>query len=41
MVSAKREAIEKGISKQTPVIKVNKSELKLYLNVGKTHAKHS
>ena len=33
--------IEQGISEQTLVIKVNKSELKWYLNDGKTHAKLS
>ena len=41
MASAKRGTIEQGIPGQTPVIKINKSELKWYLNDGKTHAKHS
>ena len=36
MVSAKRETLEQGISEQVPVTKVNKCELKLYSNGGKT-----
>ena len=38
-INAKRETLEQGISEQTPVIKVNKCELKWYSNYGKTHAK--
>ena len=41
MVSTKQETLEQEISEQTPVIRVNKSELKLYLNDGKTTAKDS
>ena len=41
LVSAIRETLEQGISEQTPVMKINKSELKWYSNDGKTHAKHS
>ena len=37
----KCKTIEQGISEQTPVIKVNNSELKLNSNDGKTHAEHS
>ena len=37
----KCETIEQGISEQSPITKVNKSELKWYLNVSKTHAKLS
>ena len=39
MVSTKQETLEQEISEQTPVIRVNKSELKLYSNDGKTPAK--
>ena len=40
MVLTKCETLKQGISEQTPVIKVNKKELKLYLNDGQTLAKH-
>ena len=39
--SAKHKIVDQGISEQTPVIKINKSELKGYSNDNKTDGKHS